>query len=439
MTGTTAPGALLIIGGGASGVILACHLLRRPEVDIRITLIERREQVGRGLAYSTDHPGHLLNVRAHSMSMFADDPEHFSRWLRHGDGPTDGGIDGFHFAQRSRYAHYLRHTLEQLAGAGDRFRRVEGECQALVETEAGVEARLADGSRHAGTTAFLAVGYDAPVSAVSVDEVVPDDTVLIRGTGLGMVDLFIALAARRHRGPIIALSRRGQLPQVHRQSAALPIDAAGVPFGAEMSQTLGWVRRLVRDAREQGRDWRDVVDGLRPHSQKLWQSWSVAQRRRFLTHLRPWWDSHRHRTAPQIAQVVEEALASGKLTVIAGRIAGEEAAAGRLRVAVRQRGSGAVRIVDVDRCFDCTGVSCHPLGSNPVLRDLVSRGGARPDALGLGLDVAGDGAVVGRDGRVSPRVYGVGPVTRAALWEITAVPDIRLQCAAMVERHLRRA
>lgn len=46
---------MTIIGGGASGVLLAAHLLRDPETDIRVTLLERRGQFGR--------PGHRRTRR----------------------------------------------------------------------------------------------------------------------------------------------------------------------------------------------------------------------------------------------------------------------------------------------------------------------------------------------------------------------------------------
>ena len=72
---------IIVVGGGASGVLLACHLLRDPNNAISVTLIEKRPAIGRGMAYSTAQPGHLLNVRATNMSAFADDPLHFCRWL----------------------------------------------------------------------------------------------------------------------------------------------------------------------------------------------------------------------------------------------------------------------------------------------------------------------------------------------------------------------
>ena len=71
-----------IVGGGASGVLLACHFLRNLSENVQVTLIEKNPAIGRGIAYGTADPAHLLNVRAANMSAFADDPDHFWRWLQ---------------------------------------------------------------------------------------------------------------------------------------------------------------------------------------------------------------------------------------------------------------------------------------------------------------------------------------------------------------------
>ena len=72
----------IIIGGGASGVLLAYQLLQNPKFGFRVTLIERRPEIGRGPAYHTSNPEHVLNVRAANMSALPDDPEHFWRCSR---------------------------------------------------------------------------------------------------------------------------------------------------------------------------------------------------------------------------------------------------------------------------------------------------------------------------------------------------------------------
>jgi len=80
---------IAIIGGGASGTLLAVSLLRRARAPLRVLLVEKTGRVGPGLAYSTERPSHLLNVPAARMSAFPEDPEHFLRWARRG-GPGTG-------------------------------------------------------------------------------------------------------------------------------------------------------------------------------------------------------------------------------------------------------------------------------------------------------------------------------------------------------------
>src|ERR1700733_6828106 len=60
---------IAIIGGGFSGSVLAARLLRRPPAEpSRIVLIERRAQLGRGVAYQATVHQPLLNVPAGRMS-----------------------------------------------------------------------------------------------------------------------------------------------------------------------------------------------------------------------------------------------------------------------------------------------------------------------------------------------------------------------------------
>ena len=82
--------------------------------------------------------------------------------------------------------------------------------------------------------------------------------------------------------------------------------------------------------------------------------------------------------------------------------------------------------------INCTGPTGDVLAStDALLKDLLRRGLARPDPLRLGLDVDDDNRVRDLSGVASPTLLAVGPATRGAFWEITAVPDIRGQAAAV--------
>ena len=52
----------------------------------------------------------------------------------------------------------------------------------------------------------------------------------------------------------------------------------------------------------------------------------------------------------------------------------------------------------------------------------------------IGLDIAPDCRVIAGDGTPHAGLFAIGPVSRAALWEITAIPDIREQTMALAER-----
>ena len=72
---------IVIVGGGATGSIAAMNALRIAPEGWEVCIVEKRSEIGRGLAYSTREPDHRLNVRASNMGVFADDPGHFTRWL----------------------------------------------------------------------------------------------------------------------------------------------------------------------------------------------------------------------------------------------------------------------------------------------------------------------------------------------------------------------
>ena len=74
--------SIAIVGAGFSGTLLALHLLRRCPPTVRVALIERNGAFGRGQAYASGNPNHLLNVPAGRMSAFNDRPGDFLEWLR---------------------------------------------------------------------------------------------------------------------------------------------------------------------------------------------------------------------------------------------------------------------------------------------------------------------------------------------------------------------
>lgn len=425
-----------IVGAGFSGTLQAINLLRHE--GPRATLIERGSRAGEGLAYGAAHPSHVLNVRAGNMSALPDDPGHFARWLE-GRGVADAASS---FASRVTYGEYLREMLEAaIAGSGGRLAVRYGEVVDATEGRGGLILALGGGERIEADAAVLAVGnlppHDPPGLSDGAlpddlykgdpwagdvaDGLSADDTVLVIGTGLTMVDVALMLEARGFAGRIVALSRRGLLPRRHDRTS----DWARIE---ERPATIA--SGLVRELRERAAavGWRNAVDELRPFTQPMWANASEAERARFLRHLRPWWDVHRHRLAPEVADRLAAMQDRGQLQVLAGKTITFAPDGRGVAMTWRRRGSEAQETMEVRRVINCTG----PLGdlnrtTDPLLVALRERGAIRPDAANLGIDVNGVGQVIGANGRPSERLYALGPMTRGAFWEIVAVPDIRRQ------------
>ena len=312
---------IVVIGGGASGVLLAVHLLRGETESLDVVLIERRAELGAGIAYATNHPDHLLNVRAANMSAFPDDPGHFARWLADRSTP-DATCGGDGFAPRRLYRDYLADLIEPLLRSG-RLRCVQAEALGLEVVPEGVEIACSDTMVVHGDIAVVATGNEGPSlppepwrhegwGDPGPCRIPSQASVVVVGTGLTMVDRVLWLLHGAHRGPITAVSRHGLLPQAHGPGAPLPLSAQDVPFGATLTQFMAWIRARSAAAEQAGQGWRNAFDGLRPHTQALWAHLSEAERRRFLRHSKPFWDVHRHRIAPQASQWLAEARARGQ-------------------------------------------------------------------------------------------------------------------------------
>ena len=417
-----------IVGGGFSGTMLAAHLARR---GIASVLIEGGGRAGQGAAYSTDDPAHVLNVRAEGMSAWPEEPNDFAD--RFGD-PRG-------FAERRVFGRYLRQILEDALASG-RVELVERNAVAAAPRDGGWELALDNGGKLGATAVALAIGnqppepFPAATGARFIDNPWSEEAraavreaaasggdVLLVGTGLTMIDAVLSLAAAGHRGRTVAVSRRGQVPKAHGDFAPAPVDLGAVPSG-DLLELWHWLRR-----RSGAVGWRAAVDSLRPHSHALWQGLGLRDQRRFLRHARPWWDVHRHRIAPEVAQIVAQLVASGVLHVIAGRIIAAEEADGRIDVTYRRRGEADDQQSRFAYVFNCTG----PLHSmtrtrDPLLRSLLDANHVRPDHLGIGLEVDDRSRALPAE-----RLWALGPLTKGRYWEIVAVPDIREQAAAVAD------
>ncbi len=153
--------------------------------------------------------------------------------------------------------------------------------------------------------------------------------------------------------------------------------------------------------------------------------------------MRPFWDVHRHRLAPPVAEQIERMQASGYLRILRGRLRGIEQDGDAAYALVQRRSAAAPERIAVQRVINATGVESTARSDDRLLRALLARGLVRLDALGLGIDVTDALQVVDAQGRASASLWALGPVVRGVFWECTAVPDIRVQASHLAMQMAR--
>jgi len=452
---------ILIIGGGLSGTMLAVQLLRLPG-QRRILIIEPRAELGRGEAYSAVELGHTLNGNAARMSVDPDNPDDLTQWLSAhiaaGGWPESAEQNvpiSELFPPRGLFGVYVQQRLAEARVVGARHgSTVEHICAEVVDLQSeadSVQVSLNDGRRLRGAYAVLATGMfpaartpqkeSSGLNAAALDpwdvaamrQLDPQSTVLIIGSGLTMVDAVVSLEQAGHRGPIEVFSRHGLLPHVRRQPPAWVDFLAEDPSIRTPRQLLRELRRHCREAIAQGIDWQAPLDTVRVHIGRLWSQATDLQRRQFVRHVRPWWESHHHRSPPLSAALVERLHSEGRLRIQAASFQGGEPVAGEgVSICIRRRGEAESCVLQGAALINSSGIEYDwRRVARPLPQQLLARGLVRPGPLALGIAAKEDGAVLDAEGQAGSRLFAMGPPLRGMWWESTAVTDVALQAKAL--------
>jgi uncharacterized NAD(P)/FAD-binding protein YdhS len=437
---------IAVVGGGAAGAAVVGEFLRRGGAACELVWLTGRGAPGRGTAYATDNAMHLLNVRAANMGLFADDAGALLRFLEARCTPALPGD----FLPRAAFGDYVEATLAQLMASGEvRLELVASEAVSIERVDAGYCIGTDEGARITVDGVVLAIGALPPVPIAEVDSAaiasgrfLPDpwkapflecapQEIAVLGSGLTAVDVILSAAGKWPGGRIIALSRHGRLPAAHGAAPAKPYahQAQLIEDMKAAPSIRHWMNMVRESLCDEPQDWRSIVDGLRPASADLWRSLDIAQRRRFLRHVRWVWDVARHRMAPQTAEVIEQLQDEGRLRVVAGRVRRIEGS-GPLTMTYRRRDDGTTRQLTVDLAIQATGLqTAVQRTSHRLLRQMFESRLVRADRQGLGIDADTAGRVMRADGTAETGMRVIGTLLRGTLWECTALPEIRAMAA----------
>jgi uncharacterized NAD(P)/FAD-binding protein YdhS len=449
---------ITIIGAGFTGSVLAAELARLAPVGTDLCLVGNADGFGRGVAYGEARPEHLLNVRARELGATHDQPGEFARWLNLTKRAEES------FLPRLVYGEYLYSRLQQAAQVSlAAFNQVQQEAVAVDREGDAFRVTLADGADFLTDRVVLAVGTLPPQRLQGVgprllvdpgyiawpwqknlrgedalSKVPAQARVLVVGTGLTMADTVVTLIRRGHQGPITALSRHGLSPHAHLAEPAPPI---ALPPNVLQALEAGNVRLLLRTLRDLASivpDWRALVDALRPHTQAWWQRLPEAERARFLRHLRPYWDVVRHRVAPSLHEELEQLRADGRLSIRAGRVLRARRGESAVEVVIRERGQSHASAEQYDVLVRATGLDTDvERTSHPLIGQLRDAGIISAERHALGLRATADYEVLDRHDQPVRGLYCLGPLLRGQLWEIIAVPELRVAAQALARQLLK--
>ena len=186
--------------------------------------------------------------------------------------------------------------------------------------------------------------------------------------------------------------------------------------------------RAFRAALADGADARDLVDAMRPDSQTVWKAFDRREQERYLAAYMRLWTVHRTRMPPVVTEWMDALQADGRLEIRAGRLLRVgRGDAGGLDVSIGRR-SGEPDRREFAAVINCAGPADSPFtGDSPLYSDLLARGLARPDPLGLGVDA----------GSLPDSISTIGWLRRGELWESVAIPELRDQAAEIAATVLR--
>jgi uncharacterized NAD(P)/FAD-binding protein YdhS len=287
-----------------------------------------------------------------------------------------------------------------------------------------------------------------------LERIPPDEAVLLIGSALTAADVVASLLSHRHTGRIDSVSRTGLLP------ARRPRPDAGqpAPTGAAFSSMV-WdrisrpntlfvekhgqldrvteicqaLRAAIADAEKLGLPWQGPFDDLRDSVRAVWPRLSNEEKRRFLRHLRRWYDAHRFRQPPQLERLLDEAVERGQLRFMTARIQKASIDSRRLKVTLRKRASGRAFSHSYGSVINCTGPSGRPeMSVNPFTQALLSKELCRVHPTGLGFDVDEQCRALRADGKRLPSLVFLGALTLGAFGEPLATPWIAAQIWRLV-------
>lgn len=471
--------AIIIVGGGYSAATFAIQLIRAAQAPLSITIVEPREEIGRGLAYSATDPDHRLNGPVDSHGLDPARPAELLDWCNDSgltkQDPECVGPAGHMFLRRRDFGAYVSemvrlHSNDHRSGSRIHHVRdlaidlecVDGGYRVVTKRTGSLFGRLvviATGNalpslrapfapEHADHPSIIA----NPLEPACFDAISPSARTLIVGAGLTSLDVVSTLIRRNHRASITVVSRRGLRPSQHSPAIRGLVQLSGAPgIGKqtapaseppaflinEPASALGWLKALRREitrVEKQGGSWHGPFDLMRDGVWLLWPKLTTTQKLKFLRRLRLYYDVHRFRAPIMNDKAVRIAECDGLVSFEAATLTSVTAELGNpvVNVGLKSKG-GPERFQAYDAVINCTGIDATSSSrGNPFIAALLARGMLTPHPTGLGFAVSENCEAQSSDGSIQPMLRVIGPPTLGAFGDPVAAVFIAAQVRRLI-------
>lgn len=436
---------ITIIGCGFSGIALALNLLRG-DSKLKINLIDKSGSKGFGTIFSGDEKCHLLNEPAINMGAYADEPDHFYKWVL----SQDIEAEPYDFLPRALYKNYLQDILDKaiLQSTGQVLvQRHYDEAIDITQVDNGALVTLKKGETFFSDKVVLAMGnanskipavqdksfmvseryFHNPYSPIDFNHY---NNILILGTGTTMADVVSKMYCNSYKGRVMAISPSGMVPFVKEHY----ITAPGLFSEVAQIKDFDTLFKTVQQLFSNRMNWQYLFDSLRPHASTIWKSFSVRDKKRFLKYMYPIWKKSRYRIPKAYTIAINKLKANDQLEIVAAYLTNITVKAKKLEVEMFLKASSNHTTIDADAVINCLGAETDfRKASSPIIDNLLSQGIIKCDPLYLGLDAKEDGALIDAKGNVSDIFFTIGSPLKGVLGESTDVPEIRLQAVKLAQ------
>ena len=465
--------SIAIIGGGFTGAVTAIHLARSANGPLEIFVIEPRDEVGRGVAYSATDPDHRINAPAGIHYLYPEDPDGMENWLRKNGGfaedPDIAAFDGSIFPRRGDFGAYVHsEVLAHMDSnpSGSILRHIKTRATGIKQHSDGHRIKLESGADLEADLVIVATSNEEPLIPPPFSGALTDHAsfvanpwdlpklaglrkggdILVIGAGLTSADVIVTLLRDNQPRHIDVVSRHGIRPTSRPTShAGLPqpiwerMEVAPAPFPAKhgpQDNVLTIMKLLRQDIAKNaaaGIPWQPAFDDLRDSLRSVWIGLPLEEKRRFLRHLRRVYDSCRFRYPPQTEAILKRAEGEGLVTFHVGQIATAHDRGDAIEVAWQAGGNGQRQTRSFDAIVNCVGVPARPdKAGNAFLESIIDAGLVRVSPLDVGLDVDGDCHAFDAQGQPQSYLFVLGPLTFAQFGYPLGVPFILHQAMKAV-------